>query len=51
MYTTRFFNTALGRSALISIMAMVALNLVSVNRSVTPDLPLRVAQTTAGELA
>ena len=53
MYTARFFSTQLGRAALISIAAMMALNVAVANRPATAAVPQITASSAAitGELA
>ena len=53
MYTARFFSTQLGRAALISIAAMMALNLAVATRPVAATAHQVVATSAAitGELA
>jgi hypothetical protein len=53
MYTARFFSTQLGRAALISIAAMMALNVAVATRPVSAAAPQITASSAAitGELA
>lgn len=53
MYTPRFFSTQFGRAALISIAAMLALNVVVLTRPASGAAPQVVASSAAvtGELA